>query len=82
MLIDTMSAHPPSESNNEYHYKSIVPQHEVWGFANERQWLFAHRKFRNQCALEALAAENKQPENGARTAFVRLSDGIAFADLR
>ncbi len=65
MLVDTVTAHPNLGVKDEYQYKSMVPEHRVQGFASERQWLFAHRKFRNQCVLEALAAE-KRPSGVAR----------------
>jgi len=81
MLIDTVIPHPMLAVKDEYQYKGMVPQQRVWGFANERQWLFAHRQFRNRCALEALAAEEKSAEN-AGFASHRLNGGITLADLR
>ena len=49
MLADTVTPHPLLEVKNEYQYEGLIPQPVVLGFANERQWLFAHREFRNQC---------------------------------
>jgi len=83
MLVDTVTPHPMLDARkNEYQYKGMIPQQSVLGFANERQWLFAHRKFRNRCVLEALAAEKKQSGEKVEFASVRLHDGIALADLR
>lgn len=83
LLADLVVAHPVLEVKNEYQYKDVVPPHSVLvGFANERQWLFAHRKFRNQCVLEALAAERKQPGKDVESASARLKDSISFAHLR
>jgi hypothetical protein len=80
MLADTVGPHPMLAGRSEYQQEGVIPQ-PVLGFANERQWLFAHRKYRNQCVLDALAAESKQ---GKSVAFLsaRLNDGIAFPDLR
>ena len=75
MLADTMVSHPNLNVANEYQYKGIVPQHSVQGFASERQWLFAHRKFRNQCVLEAVVAEEMQSKDAVRSASARLNDG-------
>lgn len=89
MLVDTVLPHPRlEEARHEYQFKGMVPAVNVHGFASERQWLFAHRKFLNQCVLEATVAENKQPaaENQRsaenREFFARLHRGISFADLR
>jgi hypothetical protein len=82
-LADLVVAHPVLEVKNEYQYKDMVPPHSVLaGFANERQWLFAHRKFRNQCVLEALAAERKQSGEKVEFASARLNDSISLAHLR
>jgi len=61
---------------NEYHYRNLVPQHVVQGFASERQWLFAHRKFRNQCVLEALAADEQQAGESPESAIVQMNDSL------
>jgi hypothetical protein len=89
MLVDTVLPHPRlEEARNEYQFKGMVPAVNVHGFASERQWLFAHRKFRNQCVLEAMVSENEQPsaENQRlvenREFFAHLHHGISFADLR
>jgi len=81
MLVDTV-IHHPTEVKNEYQYKGMIPQHIVQGFASERQWLFAHRKFTNRCVLEAVAAEAKQSREKAKFASVRLNGSISLADLR
>jgi hypothetical protein len=77
MLADTVIAHPALEVKGEYQYKGLVPQQAVHGFANERQWLFAHRKFRNQCVLEALAAEGNRSGDNVHVASARSDDGIS-----
>jgi len=82
MLVDTALPHDKSETRHEYQYKGLIPPRNVLGFASERQWLFAHRKFRNQCVLEALAAEEKQPGHHETGAPVQLNGNITFADLR
>jgi hypothetical protein len=82
MLIDTVIAHPRLQVKGENQYKGLVPQQTVHGFANERQWLFAHRKFRNQCVLEALAAERNRSGNAVHLASLRLNDGVLPDDLR
>ena len=74
MLIDTVVVHPPSEVKDEYQSQGIVPQHSVQGFASERQWLFAHGNFRNQCVLEAVAAGEKKLKESVETASTRLND--------
>ena len=74
MAVDTLVSHPAAESRDEYQYKSLIPQHRVHGFANERQWLFAHRKFRNQCALEAMAADERKSGERVASASVQLND--------
>ena len=74
MLIDTVVARPHSEGKVEYQSKGIVPPHSVDGFASERQWLFAHGNFRNQCVLEAVAAEEKKLKESVETASTRLND--------
>lgn len=81
MLVDTALPHPRLEVKDEYQYKGMIPQHAVQGFANERQWLFAHRKFRNKCVLEALASESKRSGN-VEFASGRLSDIFAGVDPR
>jgi hypothetical protein len=66
MFADTVSSHPMLDVKNEYQqHEGVIPQ-PVLGFANERQWLFAHRKYRNSVVF--LAA--------------RLNDSIALPDLR
>ena len=83
MLIDTVLPHPQLQANkHEYRFAGMIPLHRVQGFANERQWLFAHRKFRNRCVLEALAVENKKSEENLKFAFVPLNAGITLTDLR
>jgi hypothetical protein len=83
LLADLVIPHPVLEVKNEYQHKDMVPQHSVLaGFANERQWLFAHRKFRNRCVLEALAAERKQLGENVEFASARSKDSISLADLR
>ena len=84
LLIDLVVPHPMLEAKNEYQYKDIVPPHSLLvGFANERQWLFAHRKFRDQCVLAALAAEKKK-QSGENVEFTsaRFGDGLSVAHLR
>jgi hypothetical protein len=81
MLADTLSPHPMLHVKNEYQQEGMIPQ-PVLGFANERQWLFAHRKYRNQCVLEALAAESRQPSKSVAFLAARLNDGIGLPDLR
>ncbi len=81
MLVDTALPHPRLEVKDEYQYKGMIPQHAVQGFANERQWLFAHRKFRNKCVLEALAYESKRSGN-VEFASGRLSEIFAVSDPR
>lgn len=83
LLVDLVVAHPMLDARNEYQYKGMVPPHSVLvGFANERQWLFAHRKFRNQCILEALAADRKQSEEDAELVSARSTDSFSLAHLR
>lgn len=74
MVADTLASHPALEAKDEYQYRSLIPQHRVHGFASERQWLFAHRKFRNQCVLEALAADERQSKERVESASVLFSD--------
>ena len=81
MLADTVSPHPMLDVKNEYQQEGVISQ-PVLGFANERQWLFAHRKYRNQCVLEALAAESKQSSKSVVFLAARLNDSIALPDLR
>jgi hypothetical protein len=82
MFADTVSSHPMLDVKNEYQqHEGVIPQ-PVLGFANERQWLFAHRKYRNQCVLEALAAESKQSSKCVVFLAARLNDSIALPDLR
>jgi hypothetical protein len=71
MVVDTVLPHPNLEVKNEYQYKGVIPQHIVWGFANERQWLFARREFRNQCVREALAPERKRSRKNMEFASAR-----------
>ena len=71
MVADTVLPHPNLEVKNEYQYKALIPRHIVWGFASERQWLFARRKFRNQCVLEAVAAEGKRSRKDVEFASAR-----------
>ena len=78
MLADTVVSHPPSEARDEYHYQGTVPQHSVQGFANERQWLFAHRKFLNQCVLEAVATEEKPSRENVESVSAGLNDSPPF----
>ncbi len=80
MLADTVSSHPMLDVKNEYQQEGVI-SHPVLGFANERQWLFAHRKYRNQCVLEALAAESKQSSRSVVFLAARLNDSIALPDL-
>jgi len=83
LLVDLVVAHPMLDARNEYQYKGMVPPHSVLvGFANERQWLFAHRKFRDQCVLEALAADRKQSGENAGPASARPNDSFSLAHLR
>ena len=81
MLADTLSPHPMLAVKSEHQQEGVTPQ-PVLGFANERQWLFAHRKYRNQCVLEALAAESKQSSKSVVFLAARLNDSIALPDLR
>lgn len=82
MLVDTLSSHPMLDVNNEYQQHEGVSPQPVLGFANERQWLFAHRKYRNQCVLDALAAESKNSRKSVAFLAARLNDSIALPDLR
>ena len=74
VLVDTVVGHPPSEVKDEYQFKGIVSLHNVQGFASERQWLFAHGNFRNQCVLEAVVAEEKKLKESVEAASARLND--------
>src|SRR3954454_13348588 len=80
MLADTISPHPLLQAD-EQHYEGPMRQPSVIGLANERQWLFAHRKFRNQCVLEAFADET-WPSKKPFLLSARLADDIAIAQLR
>ena len=71
MATDTLVSRPVAESRDEYQYKSLIPEHRIHGFASERQWLFAHRKFRNQCALEAMGGRAEQHHPSLTTAARR-----------
>jgi hypothetical protein len=82
MLADTVTPHPLLEVKNEYQYEGLIPQPVVLGFANERQWLFAHREFRNQCVLEALAEQRKQSGKSLQFVSARMGDAISVTDLR
>jgi hypothetical protein len=81
MLADTVSPHPMLDVKNEYQFQGMVPQSPVLGFANERQWLFAHRKYRDRCVLEAFAAEGKQSED-VKFASAASRDAFSLTDLR
>ena len=81
MLADTVSSHPMLDVKNEHQQEGVI-SHPVLGFANERQWLFAHRKYRNQCVLEALAAEGKQSSKSVVFLAARINESIAFPNLR
>ena len=74
MVGDTLVAHPTLEVKNEYQYKNLIPRHSVHGFASERQWLFAHRKFQNQCVLEAVAADERKSRERVQSASVQIND--------
>lgn len=74
MAGDMLVAHPALEVKNEYQYKSVIPRHSVQGFASERQWLFAHRKFQNQCVLEAVAADERKSRELVQSASVQMND--------
>jgi hypothetical protein len=64
MLFDTLASHPTLAVEKELlSAVSIQPNPNLSGFANERQWLFAHRYFRNRCVLEALAESKRRGEN-------------------
>ena len=82
MLADTVSSHPMLEVKNEYQQEGVMIPQPVLGFANERQWLFAHRKYRNQCVLEALAAEGKQSSKSVVFLAARMNDSLALPNLR
>lgn len=71
MAADTVLPHPNLDVRDEYQYRGVIPQHNVWGFANERQWLFARGEFRNQCVLEALGADRRRSEKVMEFAFAR-----------
>jgi hypothetical protein len=63
MLADTFISHPTLAVDRELPYvASVPPNPNVPGFASERQWLFAHRYFRNRCVLEALAESERLGE--------------------
>jgi len=68
IVVDTLVSRPALEVKDEYQYKGLIPQHSVQGFASERQWFFAHRKFRNQCVLEAVAADERQSKERVASA--------------
>jgi len=82
MLADTVSPHPMLDAKSEYRQQEGVIPQPVLGFANERQWLFAHRKYRNQCVLEALIADTKQAGKSVTFLSARLNDGFPLTDLR
>ena len=80
LLIDLIVPHPMLEAKNEYQYKGIIPPHSLLvGFANERQWLFAHRKFRDRCVLEALTAEREWSAENVESASARSNDSFSLA---
>jgi hypothetical protein len=81
MLADTVAAHPKVAAEKESrHTVSIPPNTYLAGFANERQWLFAHRHFRNRCVVEALAESKRRGEN--LEVSREPNKGIALVDLR
>jgi len=82
MLADTVTPHPLLEVKNEYQYEGLIPQPVVLGFANERQWLFAHREFRNQCVLESIGRTKKAIGKPLQFVSARLGDAISVTDLR
>ena len=83
LLIDLVVPHPMLEAKNEYQYKGIAPPHSLLvGFANERQWLFAHRKFRDRCVLEALIAERKRSGENVETVSDRSYDSFSLVHRR
>ena len=82
MLADTVSPHPMLDAKSEYRQQEGVIPQPVLGFANERQWLFAHREFRNQCVLEALAEQRKRSGKPLQFVSARLGDAISVTDLR
>ena len=80
MFLDTLSPHPRLAVEQEpLQVVSIPPNPYLAGFANERQWLFAHRQFRNRCVLEALAESKRRGEN-MEVARHDADRKIAFAD--
>jgi hypothetical protein len=82
MLVDTITPHPTLAVGKEVlHVASIPPNPYLAGFANERQWLFAHRHFKNRCVLEALA-ESKRLGGNLEVASQESNEGVAVPDLR
>ena len=64
MLVDTVLPHPKLAVETEFpHSARLPPNPYLAGFANERQWLFAHRQFRNRCVIEALAESKRREQN-------------------
>jgi hypothetical protein len=64
MLFDTFAPHPTQAVEKELvRAVSVQSNPNLPGFANERQWLFAHRQFRNRCVLQALAESQRRGEN-------------------
>lgn len=74
MTGDMLVAHPALEVKNEYQYKRLIPRHTIHGFASERQWLFAHRKFQNQCVLEAVAADERKSREQIQSASFQTNE--------
>jgi hypothetical protein len=82
LLTDIVVPHRMLAAQTESPQQASVSQHLVpVGFANERQWLFAHRHFRNRCVLEAMAGTERPAEN-SEPASENSSDAMSHADLR
>jgi hypothetical protein len=82
MLADTISPHPLLQAENEHQQEGVIPRPAVLGFANERNWLFAHREFRNQCVLEAFAEDRKLSGKKLQLVSSRLDEHMPISDLR
>jgi hypothetical protein len=82
LLIDSSAPRPMlAQATDSPYTVGIPPNPYLAGFANERQWLFAHRHFRNRCVIQALAESQRLGKNLAIAPY-EPGKGIAAADLR
>lgn len=82
LVIDSFASPPMSVQAMDLSYKVSIPSNPyLAGFASERQWLFAHRHFRNRCVIEALAESQRLGKDPAVAPY-EPGNGIAPADLR